>query len=205
MIGRVIIKNILAKNIIVAYQDANHVINFEALFNTNPIVKDEFINQLNIFSFNFFYNWHPPCVGCSNQGQPPIDDKVFYNLEYCNQVVSIIMDEINNNDYQDCIEMQILKPIVISNAVYGFSPHHLTNFDEVSIFTVPHPLTNDNFGNGYQLYTNSEGQDQGYNITFDLNFVNSKDKNVIVVRPVRNQTCSYNDINVMDFTTFLNN
>jgi len=204
--GRVLLKHYIPTNILLGQQDENHIININDVLQNYPEVKQAFSEELFYFSIiNGLGQWtggNP--IGTAGGLQPPIGDKSFYNYSYLQNVTNSIFNELDSNNYTDCLELKIVKPIDIPTSVYDILSHSLQSFEEVYLYTVPHPLSMDNFGNGYQLYTNSDGQDQGLNVSFDQNFVDTLNNNVIVVRPVRNQTCSYDNILVIDFTYFLN-
>jgi hypothetical protein len=63
-----------------------------------------------------------------------------------------------------------------------------------------HPLDNSNASFGY-VFTNPTNS----NATFDATFLNNHPNNVLIVRPYRDATHTYNYIDVADFTTYYSN
>ena len=70
-----------------------------------------------------------------------------------------------------------------------------------SMRIAPHPLINANSTNGYIF---NEGNIANSAATFNANFLNSHNENVLIVRPYRDASHPYNDIPVSDFTLFYN-
>jgi hypothetical protein len=200
----VITKDFLAKNIIVNSANDN-VVDINLLFQNSNLVRDSFLDELEYFRVNYFwnYNWYPPTNITPTTGQPPIGDRGFYTYDYCSNVVDIIIDEIQSNNFVDCFELKILRPIGIPDNIYGIDNHGLNFFSEIILYSVPHPLNLSQENNGYSLYTNSFQQDLGDEVLFNYTLLNSLEKNVIIVRPVRNTFCQYSNLNVQDFTYFL--
>lgn len=200
-IGRVLLKHLDARTEILN-NITNNVLDLNMILANNSTIRTDFLYELNHLRLNNYgindHNGGPNRDSNPNTIYPPITTRDYTPLFY-NITVDEIENEILSNNYNDCLEMYLARS-------FNFSLFEDNNGNiSTIIHTTPHPLSDNESPEGFSLFFNSFLRDYGYNNLFDNTFLSTHSRNVIVIRPVRNNTCSYNNINVVDFTSYYQN
>ncbi len=209
--GKILVSNNLVRDVFRSVASNNNgIINLSQELQTG-IINNSFLIEAqrirSVLRLNLGFDDSPllrgPGLGIIENLDPPIDDSVNNPSELYNQwmqqlaVVEGVIDELQSNLYEDCIEIYVKRPFT--------KIKHLPELSlTTQLYVAPHPLNNDNFVKGY-LFTYNINGEGGSSITINPDFLLFHPHDVIIVRPVRNQICSYSDIYVTDFTDFLNN
>ncbi len=145
--------------------------------------------------FNLYltcYSARPPCPETSGSfPDPPLGGN--------GQVEATAFEEFRDYLLEDnCLELYFPAQFVLeSGAKRAFVQ---------SIITTAHPLNNNPFNDGFKLFANHSVYPSEAVMSIDGSYIVGK--NVIVVRPSRDTpppSCSYDEIEVSDFTDFLCN
>jgi len=195
IIGRILLKHPNAR-IEILNKIKNNILDLNNILSKNKIIRINFLYELNHLYVNRFgLNIKgEPSINRPMGIKPPITIK-YYNIAIYNKIATKIKNEILSNNYNDCLEMYVVKP-------FNFN---CKKTKPMIIHTVPHSLSDIEFPFGFSLSFDSFLCDSGYNKLFNNAFFCEHTKNIILIRPVRNNVCTYNDINVMDFRLYYKN
>jgi hypothetical protein len=199
VMGRVLLNHPTSRALIIN-SISNNILDLNAILTNDFTVRYDFLNELSYLTFHEFgFKTGFPPYGATTHPKAT-NRKDLTLLEY-QIAANIIETEILNSNYNDCLEMYTARPLSFDSGT-GFTDIN-GNYYEI-VYTTPHSLSDTEFPYGYSLFDDGIIGDDGDNLLFDDNLLLTLSTNVIVIRPVRNTTCLYNDINVVDFTTFYN-
>ena len=163
------------------------VVNLKELLNGDAIFKAHFIAALQVMRLNNF-GYQLPNGAPSPFMYPPVLPTANIGSNY-NVITEELLGALYNGNIHDNIEIYMAKPIV----------SNVTTINTMHIAS--HPLTNASSTAGYIFKSRGILNSTA---TFNANFLNSHNENVLIVRPYRDTSHPYNDIPVSDFTLFYN-
>jgi len=201
-IGRVLLKHPDSR-VEILNHISNNVLDLNVILSDNAILKTDFLYELNHLRLNE-YGINDPTGGPEINAPQGIKPRITINGDHSPIDYDLISNEIENeilsSNYSDCLEIYVASPIS-----FDINYTIIENGNSSIIHITPHPLSDRDFPNGYSLSNNINLGDYGYNTLFNNIFLATHSRNVIVIRPVRNNTCSYNNVDVIDFTSYYSN
>jgi hypothetical protein len=190
--GRSFRENFTYSSDVVNTAQNNSSMDVNNIINNNINFKSIFLNELNFIIFPYYNENNPISRG------GPKHPKIGADADNPNQVnkYSVAAQEIKtsiiNNELAN-IEMYIARPVVQT----------ATTNQQVRIAS--HPLNNSDFSIGYTFWSNDHPEVDNHYSIISSSFLSNHSNNILIVRPYRDATHSYDYVDVADFTSYCNN
>lgn len=212
--GRVLLNSRRARSIVLSQLQGRTSISFNELFYPNIILDGSTsYNRYFMSAFeneSLFFEGRPT----THRPIPPItDDGRSSNMNQFTKKINspfitknydltldlsysfLFIDGVSEFVETNCFELFFVKPLSITENSHIYITNHplLENNDIDSGFS------------GFNLWDNDVNEEEGEYINFNQNLLQNTTENLLVVRPYRTDQCSFEDINVNDFTDFYGN
>lgn len=202
ILGKVLMKHPEAKTVFIDLMSNDNVLDFEVLL-SNPVVNAFFLSEIDLLK--------PMYINCIDESGEPEDPLVYSKggdkLKVGENAPGDDMDDFDTSAgcalttiqyeletliFQDCYE-------IYSAALMDLSS---SNF---SVYLIPHPF--EYFKTKGYKYTHSVNEENVIEplVVYSSPYNTISVTNVLVVRPYRNENCTYDNIDVDDFAVFFGN